>query len=158
MTFTGDVNIQTSPGLTYNEYAPGNAGAPLDIQPLPGTAAITSLNGVSGPTVAIDGTGIGFQFSAAGASISMTVSNAATVRTAIGAAARGANGDITSLTALTLAIISTLRWRGYISAANDPTTTELPTDKDVAIYKNTLSGNIFLAFNNAATIVKVQLT
>jgi hypothetical protein len=47
---------------------------------------------------------------------------------------------------------------GYTSAAADPTTTELPTDKDLAIHKNTSSGDVFLAYNNGGIIVKVQLT
>jgi len=48
---------------------------------------------------------------------------------------------------------------GYTSAASDPTTTELPSDKDWSIHKNTSSGSVFLAFNDGgSTIKKVELT
>lgn len=45
-----------------------------------------------------------------------------------------------------------------VSAANDPTTTELPTDGDVAVYHNTSSGARFLAWNDGGTIYTVALT
>lgn len=48
--------------------------------------------------------------------------------------------------------------RQLTSAAADPTTTEYPTDQDWGIHKNTTSGNVFLAYNNGGSIVKVQLT
>jgi len=44
------------------------------------------------------------------------------------------------------------------SSAADPTTTELPSDKDWGVHKNTTSGNVFLAYNDNGSIVKVQLT
>lgn len=45
------------------------------------------------------------------------------------------------------------------SSASDPSTTELPNDKDACIHKNTNSGNVFLAYNDGgSTIVKVQLS
>lgn len=44
------------------------------------------------------------------------------------------------------------------STTADPTTTEYPNDKDAGIHKNTSSGDVFLAYNDGSTIVKVQLT
>jgi len=46
---------------------------------------------------------------------------------------------------------------GYTSSAADPTTTELATAGDYGIHKNTTSGTVFLAFNDAGTIRKVAL-
>lgn len=52
-----------------------------------------------------------------------------------------------------------LRCKGYTSTAADPTTTELPADKDFCIHKNTNSGAIYLAVNDGgSTIKKVALT
>lgn len=50
-----------------------------------------------------------------------------------------------------------LRLKGYTSAAADPTTTELPADKDCAIHKNTSSGDVFLAFNDGGSTIKKVL-
>lgn len=47
---------------------------------------------------------------------------------------------------------------GYTSTTADPTTTELATAGDFGIHKNTTSGTVFLAFNDAGTIKKVALT
>lgn len=57
-----------------------------------------------------------------------------------------------------LVLLGSLKWLGYTSAAADPTTTELTTDKDVAIHKNTSSGDVFLAYNDGGVIKKVALT
>jgi hypothetical protein len=51
-----------------------------------------------------------------------------------------------------------LRLVGRTATAADPTTTELPTDKDVGIHKNTSSGSVFLAYNDGGAIKKVELT
>lgn len=51
-----------------------------------------------------------------------------------------------------------LRFLGRTSTAADPTTTELTTDKDLAIHKNTNSGAVFLAYNDGGAIKKVALT
>lgn len=50
------------------------------------------------------------------------------------------------------------RWVGLTSSAADPTTTELPNDKDYGLHKNTSSGAVFLAYNDGGAIRKVQLT
>jgi hypothetical protein len=44
------------------------------------------------------------------------------------------------------------------STTADPTTTEYASDGDWGIHKNTTSGNVFLAYNDGGSIVKVQLT
>jgi len=51
-----------------------------------------------------------------------------------------------------------LRWNGYKTNTADPTTTDLPTSLDVAIFKNTTSGSVFLAYNDGGVIKKVALT
>ena len=40
----------------------------------------------------------------------------------------------------------------------DPTTTELPNDGDVGLFRNTLSGNHYLAWNDSGSIKKVTGT
>ena len=50
-----------------------------------------------------------------------------------------------------------LRFLGYVSSAAAPTTTELTTDKDIAIHKDTVLGTIRLAYNNGGAIVSVVL-
>jgi hypothetical protein len=51
-----------------------------------------------------------------------------------------------------------LRLLGRTSTSADPTTTELPTDKDLAIHKNTTTSIVYLAYNDGGTIKKVALT
>lgn len=46
---------------------------------------------------------------------------------------------------------------GFTSSNNDPSLTQLPNDKQYGIHKNTISGEVFLAFNDGGTIKKVQL-
>jgi hypothetical protein len=46
----------------------------------------------------------------------------------------------------------------YTETTADPTTTEIPNDKEFGLHKNTTSGNVYLAFNNGGTILKVQLS
>lgn len=55
-------------------------------------------------------------------------------------------------------IVGGLQIVGRTATAADPTTTELPADKCVGIHKNTNSGAVFLAYNDAGTIKKVALT
>lgn len=50
------------------------------------------------------------------------------------------------------------RFIGRTATAADPTTTELPTDKDFGLHKNTSSGAVFLAYNDGGAIKKVALT
>ncbi len=47
---------------------------------------------------------------------------------------------------------------GYTSSTAAPTTTELPTDKDLAIHKDTNTGNVYLAFNDGGSIVSTLLS
>lgn len=51
-----------------------------------------------------------------------------------------------------------IKFRGSSSSTADPSTTELPTSREWGIHKNTTSGNVFLAYNDGGSIVKVQLT
>lgn len=50
-----------------------------------------------------------------------------------------------------------LSLNGYTSSAADPTTTDLPVAGDYGVHKNTTSGTVYLAFNDAGTIKKVAL-
>lgn len=50
------------------------------------------------------------------------------------------------------------RFIGRTATAADPTTTELPADKDFGLHKNTSSGAVFLAYNDGGAIKKVALT
>lgn len=57
-----------------------------------------------------------------------------------------------------LTLNGSLRFIGQTSTAANPTTTELPNDKDLAIHRNTATAAVYLAYNDAGTIKKVQLT
>lgn len=50
-----------------------------------------------------------------------------------------------------------LRILGFVSSGAAPTTTELPTNKDCAIHKDTVLGTVTLAFNDGGTIKRVTL-
>lgn len=50
-----------------------------------------------------------------------------------------------------------LRFLGFVSSAAVPTTTELPTDKDVAIHRDTALATVRLAYNDGGTIKSVVL-
>jgi hypothetical protein len=88
----------------------------------------------------------------------ITAPSEAAARNAITAAKSGANSDITSLSALTLAVINDLNVIGYTTSAADPSLTEYPNAGDFGVHKNTMSGDVFAAFNDGGSIVKVQLT
>ena len=51
-----------------------------------------------------------------------------------------------------------LSMRGYSQSTANPTTTELPTDGDYGVHKNTSSGTVFLAFNDGGTIRTIAFT
>lgn len=89
-------NLPLNSDFTAQEYAP-------PVMPLPistvegGTTIVTTINGAGGPNINFV-SAIGFAFSGgAGGNVIMTVSNAALVRSSIGAAASGVNTDITEL-------------------------------------------------------------
>ena len=50
------------------------------------------------------------------------------------------------------------KFRGYTESAEDPTTTELPNDKDFCIHYNTTSSTLYLAVNKGGVIKKVALS
>lgn len=163
MSGLADITIDIDAGQTYQQWTPPTSQAlniPIDLP----VSAITNINGVSGPAIDFDGGATGLSYVPGGTAISLAgdlvvlhggtgSTTAAGARTNLGAAASGVNADITSLIDLT----GGLRLQGYLSAGHDPSLVELPTAFDTAIFKNTVSGNIFLAFNNAGVIVKVQL-
>lgn len=54
--------------------------------------------------------------------------------------------------------ISDLNIIGYTSSATTPSTTEFPTDKDFGIHKDTVTGNVYVAYNDGGVIKSVTLT
>lgn len=89
-------NLQLDSDFTSQQYSQPPAQF---IQPVVegGNTIVTNINGASGPNITL-GSGIGFGFSGgAGGTINMVVTNAALVRSSIGAAASGVNTDITQL-------------------------------------------------------------
>lgn len=92
-------NLQLNSDFTAQEYS--GQQQTFGPAPIPGSVSITSINSVTGPTIDFDGSGIGFLFSPAGSTIILSVSNAPTARTALGAAKSGANDNINTFTALT---------------------------------------------------------
>lgn len=51
-----------------------------------------------------------------------------------------------------------LRFTGYTQSSANPTTTELPNNKDWGFHKELINGKIFLAYNLSGVILKVELT
>lgn len=47
---------------------------------------------------------------------------------------------------------------GFTSSDNVPSLTELPTDKQYGIHKNTITGAVYLAYNDEGTIKVVEFT
>lgn len=57
-----------------------------------------------------------------------------------------------------IGMAGSLRMLGFLSNTADPTTTDIPSNKDLAIFKNTISGDLFLAYNDSGVIKKVALS
>lgn len=66
----------------------------------------------------------------------------------------GAHGEVTA-TSVTMNGATLL---GYTSSDDDPTILDLPGDHTWGLHKNVTSGDVFLAYNDNGTILKVQLT
>ena len=92
-------DFTTDPDQIYQQYE-NQVTQNFIPQDLPVTA-VTNINGAAGPNVTFNGTAAGFSFSPAGNEVIFSVSNAATARTALGAAKSGANDNINTFTALT---------------------------------------------------------
>lgn len=100
MSDINEFNLQLDQDFTYQSYS--QPVQPL-IQPVVegGTTVVTTINGSSGPNINL-GSSIGFGFTGgAGGNVSLVVTDAALVRSSIGAAKSGANDNITSFTNLT---------------------------------------------------------
>lgn len=100
-----DDNLALNNDYTAETYtAPVIAVTPITVE---GAAApVVTINGNSGggangPAVSFSGGVTGYEFVATGSSVTLTVNNAATIRSSIGAAASGANADINTFSALT---------------------------------------------------------
>lgn len=101
MADIGDANLQMDSQFTEQEY---QFQAPSIISQTfigDSTTIITTINGAGGPNINFSSS-IGFSFTGGGGgTVTMVVSDAALVRTSIGAAKSGANSDLTSFSALT---------------------------------------------------------
>jgi hypothetical protein len=60
------------PNFVYQQYGGGAITTTFAPEPLPGTVAVTSINGLTGPTLSFDATSSGFSFSPAGTTITLT--------------------------------------------------------------------------------------
>jgi hypothetical protein len=65
-------------------------------------------------------------------------------------------GDVLTNGSLTLK--NSLKHLGYTSSTAAPTVTQLPSDKDYSIHKDTSAGTVYLAYNDGGTIKTVTLT
>lgn len=63
-------NLQLDSDFTYGEY--GNQQTTFGPPPIPGSVAITTVNGITGPTITFDGGTSGFTFSPAGTTLSLS--------------------------------------------------------------------------------------
>lgn len=69
---TNDIaNVNIDPDLTRLQYGTGT-GEVINIPALPGSVAITVINGATGPTIDIDGGTTGLFFATAGSTISLS--------------------------------------------------------------------------------------
>ncbi len=96
MAAIGDENLPLTSDFAYQQYAPPVIQAPVPVVE-GGTTVVTNINGAVGPNITIDGGSTGYGFNTSSSTISLTVSNAATVRSSISAAESGVNTDITQL-------------------------------------------------------------
>jgi hypothetical protein len=94
-------NIDVNPPIIYEQYAPLAPAMIPSVTNLPGASPVVTISGnsgqVTGPTIKLSGGVTGYSFTASGSNLTLTVSNAATARAAIGAAASGINTDISQL-------------------------------------------------------------
>ena len=74
------------PNYVYEQYSGGLPSDTFGPAPLPGSTAITTLSGLTGPTLTIDGNAAvtGYAFTPAGTTITLTLSSAAQARTNLG--------------------------------------------------------------------------
>lgn len=92
-----DQNILLDSEFTYQQYAAPVTPPPAITNVTGDTTIVTTINGAGGPNINF-ASSIGFAFTGgSGGTVNMTVSNAALVRSSIGAAASGINTDITEL-------------------------------------------------------------
>ena len=63
-------DIYNNPDKVYSDYA-GNRGQTFGPPPLPGSVAITTINGLTGPTITFGGGTSGFSFAPAGVSMTL---------------------------------------------------------------------------------------
>lgn len=101
MATLGEVNIDIDPGLQYEQYQIQQVSQTTTNIEGTTVSPVTTINGnsgnVGGPSVTVSGGVTGYTFVGSGNSLTLTVSNAATIRSAISAAKSGVNTDITEL-------------------------------------------------------------
>lgn len=81
-------NLQLNSDFTEQQYSPSVIPQTVDVTGDGSGGAVTTLNGDAGagavgPVVVFGGGSTGYQFTAVGSSVTMTLSNAATVRTGL---------------------------------------------------------------------------
>lgn len=99
-------NIDVDPPLLEQQYSATTTQTFAQPVIPEGTTVVTTINGgggghANGPNVTLSGGVTGYDFSGSGSTITLAVSNAATVRASISAAKSGSNSDITDFTGLT---------------------------------------------------------
>ena len=145
----GQMIIGGAVGSTAGEYATGS----VELRGV--SAGTNAATNISGGSVVIR--------SGDGASGSAGAANGGNVVIGAGAGfGTGARGvvkigyDGTNICRVTVRN-TILGLNGYTSSTADPTTTDLPVAGDYGVHKNTTSGTVYLAFNDAGTIKKVAL-
>jgi hypothetical protein len=68
--FVGEFDPVTDPTVVYDQYSTGGAET-IDVPPVPGSVAVTTINGLSGPTVTFSGGTTGLSFAPSGTTITL---------------------------------------------------------------------------------------
>jgi len=140
MADTSMFNIDTDPPTQYTQYdvpqLPFVSQLPID-----GTVNIvTTINGATGPITFSSPDGFSFSGSTGG-QVVFTVSNPATARAALGAAASGINTDITQLNGASQVDVSS----HYEVSGTQVVTAQQPTIPDAILGTEVATINLILA-------------
>ncbi len=110
-----------------------------------GTTVINTINGnsgkITGPSVTISGGSTGYDFVGSGNTLALTVTNAATIRSSIGAAASGINTDISQLNGASQVDVSS----HYEVSGTQVVTAQQPAIPDAILGTEVATINLILA-------------